>query len=1288
MDQQPASGQKYLTDLSAAGFTQDEIDQEKSKQSQDMSKAGFTDNEVGEYWGKRQLDMSPVKDIVKANIDKAKDGEASEASTKPKREPIDVSPKPIEAKDMWDTIAAAWGHSASGLLVDQEKPPVELPPNATRLQSLTYNVANMVADAPEAALGFVAGGKIAGRQGALFGMGFVPAAMRKFLMDKYSNNEFQDSGDAARNVVSSTWQELKDAGWEGTKAGIASMAMGNVGDNLRVMNAMGDLGKIGTALTSTPAQLAAENATMATVSAALEGRLPSWDEFERGTIAMLGFHALSAGFGGAISAKEKLQNIYAKTGATPSDMSPIINSDPVIKQEIASDNPGLPKEAEVAKETPAPAAPKEAPEPKTDAERQGVKEGYELPQEARDKVLSSIGKDPEETKESFMQKAKDGALDLYVNTFDKTARLKQALENMPSNLAESSYGLARSFADVNSKIDQVIKHGPLDPETNDHTDIKGLDNILGRVVKETGDTKLDNLKAFMISARRLELEKRGIEQAGDSAGHQEIFDSGKGTYGKYMKEIVAFQNGNLRYAEGKDLLSEGQRKAMEKSEFYIPLHKIVEADSASGGSSSALFKKIGDSLLDIKDPIDSIYKNTEILIRAADRNELVKKASEDLAEEAEDITPRTKKTKVSSDDIGKALGDQGYDVDPDALDGFNVFRKEKVLTGEGVVTFRDNGKLVAKRFDPAVADVLNSYSESPAAMGIFTRMFRTAAQALRFGTIQNPATGFFARHAIRNQQQAAIFSTTGKSFWGAFMEEDTRFGMKVAEGVGDALGIVDKEDPTWRQFVRDGGAVSSMEKIPQAYYTDTLERMDKKLPFKDHAWNILDNTLSFSHAFIMANDNGIRFNEYKRSLDQGDSRLQATFNSRNVLADFQKEGLKRSFLQSTTAFFKAHYQGEFQMAGALADPATRYQALAKNIGYLTVPSIMLGLAQADDKRIDSLPDWVKWNYWNVHIPHWRDARMDEARSQRDAYPDEVRQKADGSYQVNDGYVFRIPKPFANGMLFGSSFEEMLRDYRKKDPEHFAKFLGNVAEKMVANPVPTALEPVLEQMTNRNFFGGKPLIRAEMERNHVPEMQYTPYTSEAAKWIGKQISSVPLIRDIGPGDAKLASPMVIENYLNAYTGGSAKYILQTADKLMGKPGGVQDKQWTWADAPLVREFTVRHDIEPQTVNDFMDSQNLAQQVQGSIKDMQKRGDYKGVVELQNKYGSDGIKVGKYQEQIMNMMQMVHKLDRANIDPVQKRQLSDGYNYMIISTAKHGQEILDNMREVMKNKPGSK
>lgn len=1438
MDPQLSEGQIKENTLRGGGFNDDEVAQWRSETAQKLQDGGFSDQEVNNYFGKKEPNMNPAKDIVKKNL-----ASATEASTDgaKKREPIDVSPRPVEAKDIWDAMAAGWGDSLTGLFTSGKPSPIAMPSNASVAQSFASNVAGLVGDAPGIAAGMSAGGGPESPAGWALS-GAVPKAMRKMLVDQYQKGEVQDAGDFARRVVDTTWEAVK-----GAATNYATMA---VGGNIAAVNAIGS--PIAKALTGTAARLAAENVAMTTVSSALEGHLPGLRDFENGAVALAGLHAIGHVVGGGLRTPDKLQNIYAETGASPNEIIDAANNDPSLKGQILSDNPDLPKEAagispeeefkktgetlyhgtradfadfkqkadqvmglpqqnqthyftddpRVAKDyseteyeierngaprvitakvygktldltdgkawpkylvealknsddihdkalykdynsdsglsednfinyeysptikkyasengygkvkhpdvhdgggpgysimvpdaryiehgsndplkMAAPPEPKETPSPPTkEILPQKVKPGFELPDDARSEVLSRIGEEPEETKESMLQKAKDGSLDFYVNTFDKTARLKDILDKIgDDNLDEkNSYVLARTFSDVNSKVDQVINKNTIDPLTNNKNG-EGLMKILTDYSKETGDKDLNNLKSFMISARSLELDKRGIEQPGDRANDQAVFEAGKDTYDKYAKRLVDFQNRNLDYAQGNGLLSEDQVKAMkDANQYYIPLHKIVEADNLTGKKGSPnSFKKIGDSLLQLRDPIDSMFKNTEVLIKAADRNDIMRQAAKDLMQGdglAEEIEKDNKVTNVSKEELNQALKSQDITLNDQSLDGFSVFRKvPSQYRGPGIFTFRDDGALRVMKTDPKVAEVLNSYSDNYQAMGMFTRIFRTAAQGLRAATIQNPLTGFFARHIIRNQEQAAVFSQTG---------------LKPFQAIGDL--VTGKDGEMWDQFIRDGGAVSSMEKIPEGYYTDTIKKMDQKMPFVDKAWNIIDTVTGFSHAAIMANDNMIRFKEYQRTLNQGASRTEATMNARNVLADFQKEGLKRGFIQSTTAFFKAHYQGEFQMFGALADPEQRMGVLARNIGYITVPSVMLGLAQASDQRINDLPDWLKYNYWNVHIPNWRDARLDEAMSQQNAYPDEVRQKPDGSYQVNDGYVFRIPKPFANGAFFGSAVEEMINDYQKKDPEHFGKFLSAVGQKMVAGPIPTLLEPVLEQATNRNFFGGKPLVRSEMERNKLPEMQYTPYTSELAKFLGRHIADVPLLRDIGPGDAKLASPLVIDNYMDAYTGGSAKYILGTVDKMMGAsqkgigPVLSDISATKLEEAPFFREFMVRHNMEPQSVMDFMDSQNLAQQVRGSIKDMMKRGDMAGVVDLQDRYATQGIKVGHYQEGIQNMMSMIHKVNDSNMDPTQKRQLSDGYSYMIISAAHHGNQIIENLKSDMKGK----
>lgn len=1253
MEQQLSDGEIKENALRGGGFSDQEINQWKGEAAQNLQDGGFSQSEIQSYFGQKPFNVNPLKDTVKKNLASA---QADQASTTTKREPIDVSPKPVEAKDVLDSMAAGWGNGFLSLFASGKESPIQNSENATVAQSLASASTQMIGDLPAMAAG-AAGGAELGPVGSAAGAFAAPAAFRKMLIDKYQRGEATDAGEVARRAVGATWEATK-----GALTGAATALSGGFGG----------------ALAGTTGRLAAEVAAQTTVSSALEGHLPDKRDFINGAVAIAGFHAVTAGIGKATALPEKMMNVYAETGAQPGEILEAMNKDPSLKGEMLSDNPDLPKEAAPPPSPEGPQKPEGG--SSKDILPQKVKPGFELPEDERKEVLSRIGDDQEETKESMYQKAKDGSLDFYVNTFDKTARLKNILDKIGDEKLDkkNSYVLARTFSDVNSKVDQVINKNTIDPLTNNKNG-EGLMKILNDYAKETGDKSLDNLKTFMISARSLELEKRGIIQPGNRANDQAIFGAGKGSYDGYAKRLVDFQNRNLDYAKGKGLLSDDQVSAMkDANKYYIPLHKIVEADNITGtmGGTNSL-KKIGDSLLSLKDPIDSMFKNTEVLIKAADRNDIMRQAAKDLMSGdglAEEVEKDSKITNVSKEELNSALKAQDITLNDQTLDGFNVFRKvPSQYRGPGIFTFRDGGELHVMKTDPGVADVLNSYSDNYQAMGLFTKIFRTAAQSLRAATIQNPLTGFFARHIIRNQEQAAVFSQTG---------------LKPFQALGDL--VTGKDTDAWDQFIRDGGAVSSMEKIPEAYYTDTIKKMDEKMPFSDWAWNKIDSVTGFSHMAIMANDNMIRFKEYQRTLDKGGSRTEAAMNARNVLADFQKEGLKKSFIQSTTAFFKAHYQGEFQMFGALADPEQRMGVLARNIGYITVPSIMLGLAQASDDRINSLPDWLKYNYWNVHLPHWRDAEINEATSQGNAYPDEVRQKPDGSWQVNDGYTFRIPKPFANGAFFGSAVEEMYRDYQKKDPGHFAKFLESVGEKMIAGPVPTALEPVLEQATNRNFFGGKPLVRSEMERNKLPEMQYMPYTSKLARFLGDKIADVPLIRDIGPEDAKLASPVVIDNYINAWTGGSAKYLLGTVDKIMGVADKgipvISDmfKDLKLEQVPFFREFLVRHDLESQDVTDFMNSQNMANKVIGSIKELQKQGDVAGVVKLQDRYATEGFKVGKYQEGIQNMMSMIHKVNDSDMDVVQKRQLSDGLSYQIISAAKHGNEMIQSLKDDMKGK----
>lgn len=413
-------------------------------------------------------------------------------------------------------------------------------------------------------------------------------------------------------------------------------------------------------------------------------------------------------------------------------------------------------------------------------------------------------------------------------------------------------------------------------------------------------------------------------------------------------------------------------------------------------------------------------------------------------------------------------------------------------------------------------------------------------------------------------------------------------------------------------------------------------------------------------------------------LGSGATRTEAAFAAREVLPDFQKQGLQKSALSSVTAFLNVHMQGMSRMGQeAVNNP---YGYVAKNLAYITVPSILLAAAQHNDDALKDLPEWQRYNYWTIHVSDWREAHsLGEAMSVKSAYPSNTRQRPDGKWEVNDGTMVRIQKPFTNGILFGSAVEASLDAWRNKDPKAFTDFAKNVAGSTIAEPIPTGVAPVLEQYTNRSFYTGQPIVRQSME-NKLPEMQYDRYTSATAKALGKLLSYVPLAKDIGPQDAKLDSPKVIENYIHGWGGTLGYYAVDLLDKGLVKAGiepEVVKPTDTLADIPFVKEFMIRFpNAHPQSVSDFQDRYKKADQVQNSIKQLMKEGNIKEAVKIQDRYAINMEKLTGVDKAIQNLNSSVQKTYASpGIESTQKRQLIDTMMYQMTSMAKQGNMLMD-------------
>jgi len=1234
-----------------AGYPEDQIQSWASNAAAQMA-PHYSADQIRNYFGQKEPDLSDLKAHVKGNIDKisaapeTKEGEKTEASTA--KLPDLTGKEQVEAKDVWDAMRAGWEGGDTGLFLNG-LPKHVLPKDASLFQTFAAQTAQFVGDLPAMVAGAGALSEL-GPIGMAAGAFSAPAALRKILIDHYQKGDIKDASDFANRAVSTTWEAAK-----GAITGAATAATGGL-------------------FTGTAAKMAAEVLAMTTVSKGLEGELPDAKDFTNAAIAVGGLHAIGFGLGksgGYI--KEKLENIYAKTGVPPEQVVEAATKDPKLKGDLLSVNGDIPKEASGENNKPIeqlelPLEDKESPPP-TDEDKA-----------REDRILSVVKSTPKPEEPGFMGKIFDAVSKLWYKNFDYTESIRQMELRLQDETGktfskdESAYAATRFFNARMDKISQFISRATYDFKTGEANG-EGYESILNDIKSKLGAAGIRTFNAYRIAKRSLNYEKRGFEAPGDLEDHRQ-FVKDHPEMQKFMDRYVAWRNRLLDYVGDSGRYSKDAISAMKKAgeDSFTPLKRVFESDPLTGKlptSGSQIMRVVGSDR-DIIDPFESDLKDLRAFITLALKTDAHNKFIKNFIYEdspfirkAED---QTKTIKIDSEA-------RDLPIEGDLYTSVNKQRGMSQIEGW------EDGKRTLYDVHPETAEALNGMAGNEPALNVFTGGMKYFASLLRLGTVQNPLFGI--RHAWRQQITGATLSQTG---------------LKLFQALSYAPEFLSGKSERYHKSVYDGALVSSIVPKMQDYVDGKIYEYDSKAPFLGKAWNAVKSLPEITHWAITQHDNIIRFAEYSRMLDKGASRAEAAFAAREVLPDFQKQGLQKAALDHLTAFFGVHLKGQARMFQALKgdfdnvkdlvtgnkDPIEALKELGtgyvvKNLAYITVPSVLLYMAQHDDDAIKDLPDWQKFAYWNIHISNWRPANsLAEAMSVKSAYPSNARQLPDGSWQVNDGTIVRLQKPFSNGIFFGSGFEAALESLKKEDPRQFEKFLKTVGGSLMAEPVPDSVKPMLEQYANRNFYTGQPIVRQSME-NKVPEMQYDQYTSEVAKQLGKIIGYMPLVKDLGPSDAHMSSPKVIDNYIHSWTGTLGYYVVDALDKGLRAAGVAPPKVKptdTLADIPFVKEFVVRFpNARPQSVADFEDRYKTSDQVRNSIRELLKEGDMMGAHQLSQKYSDNMERLKGIDTAIQRLNASIQKVNRLDTDPVQKRQLIDTMMYQMASMAKRGNELMD-------------
>lgn len=962
--------------------------------------------------------------------------------------------------------------------------------------------------------------------------------------------------------------------------------------------------------------------------------------------------------------QQKLLRTWEERGVHPSEMAADAAADPVLKQRMLSKDPqdlpyssetvvdingkrttirdGKVVDGEGGKPPAEPPKPPEPPEPGS----------FEAAQKAVLDKISVGGKDTQ----------RPWNLDrLYTETIDDLHPIK--------GVSEDAYQLARLTRGQFGKASYFLERGTFDFGTLKDTG-KPLREILEPVSKD-----LNGLRAYLTSRRAVEIEASGRKSGIDLAAAEQVVAEGGARYGKIADELVGYQQAVLKYLKDSGVLSEEAFAAMtEANKHYVPFYRVLDegVGGPKGGGSlgpGSPIKRLKGSERDIVDPLESIIKNTYAYISVAERSDAGMALIDALKAQGEKVT--THRPKAAAETVQYLRENGVRNADPAAL--ADMIENAGASDGTVIRGWRDGVRHEVKVNDPELVIAFQNIDRSTA--GLLTKILSVPSRSLRAGTVVLP--DFIARNLIRDFITAFINSK------GVFTPIDSLKG----------LYSVLRKDQHWENWVKGGGSNSAMAALDRAYLQESLTSLAGETGLMSRAWNVIknpvDTTLRPLQMVSELIEGATRVGEFRKNagLNASKSQIQeAAFASREVTLDFARMGAKMRAWSMVTAFFNPSLQGMDRVVRGFIDrPAN---TLLKIAGGVTLPSVLLWWANKDDKRVQDLPQWQKDMTWIIPTDDWQPISGADAAGK----PAHLVRERGGKWEFNNGVIYRIPKPFEVGVIFGSGVERFLDWQFANNPHAFEQFGKSMVEALTPSVLPTFAIPLGEQFANRSTFSDRTLIPADMEK-HLPEYQYTPYTTQLSRKLGQVVAAFPGIREAsvdpgnpaGPAARAVSSPILIENYVRAWTGGLGMYALQAADAALRKAGVLPDPVAptpTLADIPFVKAFIVRYPSAGlQPIQDFYDDHEKQQRFFKTWMARAQEGDTEAMARIQDAGGPMVfMQLDAFKETLSEHSKMIRDIYKNPGMPAdEKRQLIDGLYYAMIEMGRAGRDIQRSVKD---------
>lgn len=510
----------------------------------------------------------------------------------------------------------------------------------------------------------------------------------------------------------------------------------------------------------------------------------------------------------------------------------------------------------------------------------------------------------------------------------------------------------------------------------------------------------------------------------------------------------------------------------------------------------------------------------------------------------------------------------------------------------------EGGKKKTYATSPELLKALKMTNEE--GMSMWVKILRVPAGFLRSGATLSPE--FILRNPVRDMISASLYSKHGFiPVW------DTMRG----------LSLYLKKGKEYWDYMNSGAAQSAMVSLDRDYLHGQMRDLLKKKSVLSMCANPIEALRAFSEATEMATRlaefdlakkgyTGIGnrlFGKERKPL----SNVEAGIESRDITLDFGRHGKHTQSLNQTVAFFNAAIQGTDKMVREFkAHPG---QMTMKTFMGITVPSLVLWYLNKDDPRYQELPQWQKDIFWVI---------------------------------PGKDTLYKIPKPFELGILFGTVPERMMQFmYDKEKGRNGPGFKGlgsSIWENLAPSIIPTGFLPLAEWLSNYSFFLNRNIV--PLSQSKLPDrQQYGPYTSYLARKVG---------------DAFNLSPRKIDNTIQDVGGNLAAL----GNSIIDKAAGLAEKRPAkrWSEAPGVRGFTATPYASSDSVQRLRDDYSQQEKLFNEFKmTRQKPEGYDAAKYVRYKNAMDAMqRTYKAQKKVMDSERLSSEEKRERIDRIKMQQ----------------------------------